>query len=211
MMMEILGIWVAAFLTLCIFSFLYKDNPFYKLAEHIYVGSSAAYMLVSCYFFTIKPMLIEKFVASNTMGKFALFIPVFLGVIMLLRLVPRISWISRWAIAFTIGIGAGIGITTGIHGFILPQVKATFLPLVVKGSVFTSIDNIILIIGVLTSLFFFYFSKEHTGKFKAPMLVGRYFIMIALGASFGYTVMARLSLLIGRIYFLLHNWLHIVK
>lgn len=209
--MQILGIWVAAFLTLCIFSFLYKDNPFYKLAEHIYVGSSAAYMLVNCYFFTIKPMLLDKFVASNAMGKWALVMPVFFSMAMLLRIVPRISWISRWAIAFTIGIGAGIGITTGIHGFILPQVKATFLPLFVKGNIGESVNNIILIAGVLTSLFFFYFSKEHKGSFKTPVLIGRYFIMVALGASFGYTVMARLSLLIGRIYFLLHSWLHIVK
>ena len=38
---EIFGAWVAAFLTLAIFSFLYKDNPFYKIAEHIFVGISA--------------------------------------------------------------------------------------------------------------------------------------------------------------------------
>lgn len=210
-MIQFVGIWVAAFFTLCIFSFLYKDNPFYKIAEHVYVGSSAAYMLVYFYFFNIKPMLIDKFVSNPGISRWLLLIPVFFGVVMLLRVVPRISWMSRWAIAFTIGIGAGIGITTGIHGFILPQLKATLLPLVVKGKVLESINNIILIAGVLTSLFFFYFSKEHTGKFKPTALIGRYFIMVSLGASFGYTVMARLSLLIGRIYFLLHDWLHIMK
>ena len=36
-----IGVWVAAVLTLCIFSFLYKDNPFYKFAEHLFVGVSA--------------------------------------------------------------------------------------------------------------------------------------------------------------------------
>jgi len=36
-----IGTWVAAFLTLSIFSFLYKDNPFYKFAEHLMVGVSA--------------------------------------------------------------------------------------------------------------------------------------------------------------------------
>ncbi len=47
--MEIFGIWIAAFLTLALFSFLYKDNPVYKLAEHIFVGISAGYWLARSY------------------------------------------------------------------------------------------------------------------------------------------------------------------
>ena len=38
--MDILGAWIAVFLTLAIFSFLYKDNAFYKIAEHLFVGVS---------------------------------------------------------------------------------------------------------------------------------------------------------------------------
>ncbi|MCK4352635.1 hypothetical protein KAW65_04425 [candidate division WOR-3 bacterium] len=209
-MAEIIGIWVAAFLTLCIFSFLYKDNPLYKFAEHLYVGSSAAYMLVYFYFFNIKPMLIDKFIAETGLARWILIIPTFLGVIMLLRIHPKIGWISRWSIAFTMGIGAGIGIVAGIHGYILPQTKATFLPLFIKGDLIQSANNIILVVGVLTTFLFFYFSKEHKGLLKPPVKIGMAFIMVSFGASFGYTVMARLSLLIGRIYFLLHNWLHLI-
>jgi len=210
-MAQLVGIWIAAGLTLCIFSFLYKDNPFYKFAEHLYVGSSAAYMLVYIYFFSIKPMLIDKFIAETGIARWILIIPTFLGIAMILRLIPQIGWVSRWAIAFTVGIGAGIGITTGIHGYVLPQVKATFLPLIVQGSFLQSINNVILIIGTLTTILYFYFSKEHKGAFVVPIRVGMAFIMISFGASFGYTVMARLSLLIGRIYFLLHDWLHFIK
>ena len=36
-------------------------------------------------------------------------------------------------------------------------------------------------------------------------------LMIGFGASFGYTVMARLSLLIGRALFLLQDWLEVLK
>ena len=39
------GIWVGALLTLFVFSFLYKDNPFYKFAEHLFVGVSAGVLL----------------------------------------------------------------------------------------------------------------------------------------------------------------------
>lgn len=207
---EIIGIWVAAGLTLCIFSFLYRDNPFYKLAEHLYVGSSAAYWLIYLYWFDVKPMLIDRFRTIVGPSKWILLIPTFLSICMLLRLVPKIGWVSRWAIAFTVGIGSGIGIVTGIHGYVLPQIRGTFLPLVVRGDVGESINNFILVIGVLTTLLYFYFSKEHKGRFKIPIHIAMTFIMVAFGAAFGYAVMARLSLLIGRIYFLLHNWLHLI-
>ena len=41
--MELLGIWIAAFLTLSIYSFLYRDNPFYRFAEHLFVGMTVGY------------------------------------------------------------------------------------------------------------------------------------------------------------------------
>ena len=43
MQISIFGAWVAAFLTISIFSYLYNDNPFYRFAEHVYIGVSAAY------------------------------------------------------------------------------------------------------------------------------------------------------------------------
>ena len=34
---DLIGYWLGIFLTLAILSFLYKDNPIYKLAEHLFV------------------------------------------------------------------------------------------------------------------------------------------------------------------------------
>ena len=123
---------------------------------------------------------------------------------MLSRWIPKYGWISRIPISFTVGIGAGLGITASIQGFILPQIQATLLPL-------TNINNIIIVIGFITTIFYFYFSREHKGFLGVSSRLGIIFIMVAFGASFGYTVMARISLLIGRVYFLLHDWLHILR
>ena len=46
--------------------------------------------------------------------------------------------------------------------------------------------------------FYFFFSKEHTGIVEKVSRVGVYFLMIKFGASFGFAVMGRISLLIGR-------------
>ena len=34
------------FFTLAIFSFLYRDNPVYRFAEHLFVGVAAGYWIV---------------------------------------------------------------------------------------------------------------------------------------------------------------------
>ena len=41
-----IGVWVAALFTLFVLSFVYRDNPFYKVAESIFIGVSAAYWMV---------------------------------------------------------------------------------------------------------------------------------------------------------------------
>jgi hypothetical protein len=67
--------------------------------------------------------------------------------------------------------------------------------------------TIIIVIGVVSTLIYFYFSKEHTGVLGVVAKVGIWFIMISFGAHFGYTVMGRVSLLIGRVQFLVEDWI----
>ena len=52
---ELIGAWVFVGLTLLIFSFLYKDNPLFKIGEHLYVGISVGYSVLV--FFTALPCL----------------------------------------------------------------------------------------------------------------------------------------------------------
>ncbi len=204
----VIGTWLAGFLTLAILSFLYKDNPFYKLAEHIYVGVSAGYWLIYVAFFDVEPMLIDTFRTETGAEKWIILVPGLLGIIMLSRWFPKTAWLSRWPIAFTVGIGAGLGITANLQGYVIPQVEATLIPM--TGWNMVSVSNLVLIVGVVTTILYFYFSKPHKGVLGGAARVGGVFIMISFGASFGYTLMARISLLIGRLYFLLHDLLRVL-
>jgi hypothetical protein len=211
----LIGTWIAAFLTLAILSFLYKDNPVYKAAEHLYIGISAGYWLIYIYFFDVQPMLIEKFKSETGIERWILLVPAVLGALMLSRLVPKYSYISRTPIAFTVGIGAGLGITAAFQGFILPQMRETILPLVVldhstEAWLGATANNIVMVVGVLATLIYFYFSKPHTGLLGHAARLGIVYIMVAFGAAFGYTFMGRVSLLIGRVYFLIHDWLGLI-
>jgi hypothetical protein len=192
----LIGIWIAAFLTLAILSFLYRDNPFYKLAEHVYVGISAGYWIIYVWCFDVWPQLVVHFRERTGVEKWILVVPAILGLMMLSRWFPKLAWVSRWPIAFTVGIGAGLGMTGDVQGYIIPQVQATLLPL-------GNLNYVLLVVGTAATIVYFYFSRPHRGALGALSRLGIVFIMVAFGASFGYTVMARISLLIGRFHFLL--------
>jgi hypothetical protein len=204
----VFGAWVATGLTLLIFSFLYKDNPLFKLAEHLYVGVSVGYTIVKAYD-TVIIHLVVKPIVDN--GEISLLIPVAIGMLMLTRYVPKAAWMSRYAFAFIVGMGSGLAIPRTISSFILKQIEDTVRPLLslagADGVTFSmnllnpasNLNAIIILLGVSSVLFYFFFSIEHSGVGKAVARTGIMFLMISFGAAFGYTVMARMSLLIGRL------------
>jgi len=196
-------IWLRAFLILSLFSFLYKDNVFYKFSEHIFAGLSAGYYVGLIWQTVIIQQLVNPMFDE---GHYELIIPGMLGVLMFARLVPKWSWVSRVSLAFVIGNTAGIYLISSIHGFVFPQIWSTMVSLGSPDGFHMSLISLILVVGVISTLIYFYFSKEHKGALGLTARLGVWFIMIAFGAHFGYTVMGRISLLIGRVEFLFYQW-----
>jgi hypothetical protein len=218
---QIIGIWIAVGLTLCILSFLYKDNPLYKFAEHLYLGISNGYWIVYVWQSVIKPELFGRIVPKmifnpetqtdlyNQNADLLFIIPGLLGLFLLMRMIPSISWLSRWSLAFFIGWGSGVAIPTTLASYILAQATATFNPLFGTVSADTSwssyVNNWLIFLGVIAAIVYFFFSVEHKGTVGTISKIGIWTLMLAFGASFGSTVMARVSLFIGRARFLIED------
>ncbi len=202
--------WVAAFLTLCVFSFLYRDNPFYRFAEHLFVGVAASYLVVVQYQNVLVPNVWLPLTApKQSAGSIVLaVIPAVFGILMLSRVWERMAGPARWAIAFYVGVYSGIAVPGYLQAQIFAQLNDAVKPFApgLRGAV----DSSLVLIGLLTVLAYFFFSAPHRGVHGAGARVGIWFLMIAFGASFGYTVMARVSLLISRVQFLLRDWLHLI-
>ncbi|RLG68556.1 MAG: hypothetical protein DRO11_08920 [Methanobacteriota archaeon] len=228
------GTWVAALLTLAIFSFLYRDNPVYKLAEHVFIGTAAGYFVALEYWNVFLPNLWKPLTAGLAQLQLSplphfpgmiLLIPFALGILLFTRFFPKVAWLSRWSMAAMIGSYAGLAIIGALQGDLVAQIRANMLPLYSSeamraletgtGSLFfgllDALRNPLIIIGLLTTLVYFFFSREHKGGLGIAAKIGIWFLMISFGASFGYTVMSRVSLLIGRLHFLLSDWLGIIR
>ncbi len=215
---------VGAFLTLFIFSFLYKDNPYYKFAEHLFVGVSAAYWMCMGFWGTMVPNLFGKLYPPMVGGVMPalkdnpaepwMVIPLILGILLLMRLSSSAGWISRWALAFIVGTTAGLNLVRYLRSDFIQQINNTTFSLYVTGATGfdfgQTLSNAVIFIGVMCGLVYFFFSKEHKGAFGAGARIGIIVLMVTFGASFGYTVMARISLLVGRMQFLFGDWLGMI-
>lgn len=207
--------WVGAFLILALFSFLYKDNPVYKFAEHIFVGTSAGYFLALAFYQQILDDMIKKifpkwFGLPNA-PEWSLIGGGILGIMILCRLIPKISWLSRWGISLTIGFNAGVQVYSALSAYVIQQLYATMLPVLVSGEPLTMVKNILIVVGVISALCYFYFSKEHTGWFGGIAQLGVWVLMITFGAGYGATVMTRISITLGPVRFLLEKWLGVMQ
>jgi hypothetical protein len=202
-------VWVAAILTLCIFSFLYKENPFYRFAEHLFVGISAGYGVAVYWNNAIVPNL---FVPLFQQHNWWFIIPGLLGMMFFFRFNQKTGWLILIPMAVLLGTGSGMSLAPTVQTNILKQMQsaladATNLTLGGWGLVW----GIVTLFGVITTLSYFFFSREQKGLLRVSANIGVWFIMIGFGASFGNTVMGRISLLIGRVQFLLTDWIHIIK
>ena len=221
------GVWVAALLTLCVFSYLYKDNAFYKLAESTIVGVSAGYWIVLSFWEVLVAKVLVKLAPdvaryaflpdtpADARTDYLYIVPVILGCLVFCRLIPKIAWLGRWPLAFVVGTTAGLKLILFLNADFIQQVRSTILPFVVlttdkSKAVFDwnqSVQNIVLVASVLSSLTYFYFSVEHKGVVGRISRVGVWVLMMSFGASFALTVMGRITLLTMRFQFLFDDWL----
>ena len=122
------GTWLAAFLTLAAFSFLYKDNPFFRFAESLFAGVSLGYYVGNVLNQTLVPNLFTP-LTQDFGGNWDLLVPGLLGLMLYMRGVPRIGWISRYALGIYVAYYIGVDFTRRIHGEVLPQIARTIQPL----------------------------------------------------------------------------------
>ncbi|MGI6628140.1 MAG: hypothetical protein ACOX4K_07345 [Bacillota bacterium] len=197
-----IGTLTAAIFTIATLSSVFiKNNPAFEVVQPIFLGVAAGHA------FVVNVGIIRSSGWQAIMqGDLWAVIPLVLGILVLTRLIPRLSGMSRVSMAIIGATGAALGLRGALQAQILDQIGATLEPL-------NSLDNILLFGGVFSTLAYFLFSSEMTKPFRQNQVlkyvpeIGKVVMMVAFGASFGNATMGRLSLLIGRMSFLLKDWI----
>ncbi|KAF0244190.1 MAG: hypothetical protein FD180_2700 [Planctomycetota bacterium] len=218
--MSVLGVWASVGFTLALYTFLYKDNAVFKFAEHVYVGVTNGWLLWQAWFASVKPDLVYplgRLIGHDVLRRpqaleegdtWWLLVPAVFATFMLLRFIPKASWLSRWSFAFIVGTTAGTQLPLQVQAFLFRQMGAMLDSPIKHGEdggflFMGTLSAILLFIGVISVLAYFVFAVEHKGAVRPVARTGVVFLMIAFGAHFGYTVMGRESLLIERVQFLI--------
>lgn len=209
--------------TLAIFSFLWRENPFFRFFEHLYIGIAAGFGIA----FTIKDFFYPRIfspmfgldivqypdgtVSDVRNPLYLLFIiPMLFGLLYYFIFSARYSWLAKLVIGFTLGISGGISFKAFFNDM-TPQIVGSFKPLLVfhEGSVvwMKSFSNTFFVVTLLSVMIYFFFTfKRSAPALAKASFVGRWLMMVCFGAFFGSTVMARMALLVERLQFLIHDW-----
>ncbi len=205
-LMELLPIWVSVFFTLAIYSFLYGENPWYRLAEHIYAGVSVGYA-VAFNLDYLRDQWVNRWSLDGGMTV-TYILCILIGLLWYARFVKKYFHFYRWTLAIIVGTGIGMALRTVIFTQFLNQIIAqASIPLFVAGDMVQTFSNILIIIMTPCVLLYFWFTGgiSEGGPMQYVRKIARYTIMAGFGSAYGYTVLTRYSLFIGRSQFLLGN------
>lgn len=205
------GVWLAALMSLGIYSYLYKENPVFRVCEHVYMGLALAHLAVMGWT-NVRDMGIKKLAS----GQLIVLIPIVLGALLFTRWSPKFSWLSRYSLAYFVGVAAAVTITGVLDAGIISQVRGAIVPIKDLNSLIALLCNV----AAVSVFFFIVGSSKEAGPIlgsgpvrafvKYASDAGRVVMMISFGAVFGTTVMARLGLFIPRLQFLFGTWIHLL-
>jgi hypothetical protein len=203
-------IWLGVGCTLGIYSILYKENKIYRFFEHVYIGLAAGYAIRQAWFNILKPTWWDR---MTTEGQWWWFFALPVGLLLYLIYSKKYNWMARITIGFLLGLNAGQQFQQ-FSGQYYKQITTTFKPIVPQAAhdgfkavtISGALNNILFLVVLVCVMTYFFFSFEQKNKaVQKTALAGRWMLMIAFGAIFGSTIMARMALFISRVDFLIHD------
>ena len=198
------SIWIAALFTIWAYSFTFRDNAWFKFAEHTYVGAAAGHSI------TYGVDNVTRYGITPFMRGNVFYVVVFiLGILLYTRYHKTHFWISRLPVAVMVGTGMGLSMRSTVTSEFIAQIQSTAAMKIVGVDPFTAFSNILFIIILLCTVYFFIFTfpSMHTGNKSYIGKIARYGMMAAFGFSFANGFLSRITMIFGRLDFLKSEWL----
>jgi hypothetical protein len=202
---QVAGLWVAGVLTLMVYSFLVEDNPLFRLAEHLLVGTAlgyAALVVLRNFLVPTVVMVLSPTASVAPVTRLMIGLGLVWGLLLMFWLVRPVRWLASWPLAIVFGVGSALAVGGALVGTLIPQVGATMGPL--KGN--ELLDNLITFVIVVAGLAYFFFvarQESPVGRgIQSVARVGRWFLVVALGCVLGARAISLLGALVERFQFI---------
>jgi hypothetical protein len=199
-----LATWIAALVTIGVWSYVLGERRIFRLAQHLLAGLATGYLVLLALREVLLPRLVEPMAAGS-------FSPALLVAAPLVVILAGAAWLPRQLVAVPVAVlvaaTAAFALGGAVAGTLMPQLGAAVIPpgQDVAGLLGAGIG---LAITVLVLLAFLH------GAPRARILVGaagagRWLLLGGIGGWLGFLIVSRLSLLVDRLGFLLNGWLGI--
>ena len=200
----VLQIWIAAIFSIWIYSFIFRDNVFFKFSEHTFVGAAAGHSIVYGVD-NVRRYGWDPF----TKGAWIYIVVFLLGIVLYSRYHKTHFWISRFPLSIMVGLGIGLSMRATVTAEFIAQIQATAALRVIGVDAMTAFSNIVFIIIVLAVVYYFVFTFPgmHAGNLGIVSKIARYGMMASFGYSFANALLSRITMIFGRLDFLMSEWL----
>jgi len=197
---------IAALLTVMVLSRIFGDNPFFRVAQYLFVGVSLGLAFVVAYQ-EVLSRAVRSAANNPSINMLAFYaVPLALGVLLLPRITTdqRYSWLANIPLSLVFGVGAALAAGGAMIGTLMPQIRASAQP---AGQNISQIVGVaVLAIGTVAVLCRFYFTanpKSPAGQLaQRAAVLGHWVLMIAFGFFFASAVQTYMAALSERVRFL---------
>ena len=217
--LSIAVVWIGALCTLGIYSVLYRENKLFRFFEHLFIGLATGWTIFTTWNDVLRPRWWLPMVQKGQWW-WAFALPA--GLLFYLVYSRKHNWMSRLIFGVFFGAAAGQAfqgwaakyfplIRSAINNPLRPTPEAVSVPDAYSLTPYSFVLNNALFLAILVAVttYFLFSFPQKSKTTQTVSRYGRYVLMFAFGAIFGSTIMARMALLIGRMYYLIHDWIQV--
>jgi len=199
------GVWIAAALTIFVWSFLFKENIFSRFAEFTFVGMMTGHLIV------MGVSNIRSYASVPlSRGDLTVIVPVIFALMLYGAVSRRYYWLSRWPTALLMGTATALAVRGFLTAYIVSQSVGNInaARAVVGPDIMAALNSGIIIVFSICTFSYFLFTIGLKGAATvASRRIARLAMMVAFGAVIGNTVLAYMTMVLNRVIFLFIEWL----
>ena len=198
--------WVAALVTIVVWSYLLGERRLFRLAQHLLAGLATGYLVL----LAVREVLLPR--ALEPLGRDPAGNVLLLPALVLVGALAGAHWLPRQVVALPVAVLVGgtaaFALGGAVVGTLLPQLAASVLrpgePLTVaNGVIGLGITGLVLLS--------FLHGVPRSRITGAAAGAGRWLLIGAVGGWLGFLLVSRLALLVDRLGFLLGDWLGVAR